>query len=58
MGMTTQEVNILFPKTTDELEAEEENALLAEGKLLDGNKRVVFDIHQDHDAHIREHMKL
>lgn len=56
--MTTQEINILFPKTTDELEAEEENALLAEGKLLDGDKRVTFDIHQDHDAHIREHMKL
>lgn len=55
--MTTQEINMLFPKSVDELEAEEENKLLSENKLTDGTDSVIFNIHQDHDAHIREHMK-
>lgn len=57
-GINKQRLNFLLRKTTDELEAEEENKLLVENKLTDGKKAVKFHIRQDHDAHIREHMKL
>lgn len=56
-GIETQRLNFLLKKTTDELEAEEENKILAQNKLMDGNKAVVFHIRQDHDAHLREHLK-
>jgi hypothetical protein len=39
------------------MEAEEENKLLSKNKLGDGKKAVMFNIRQNHDAHIREHMK-
>lgn len=57
MDITTQELNLLFPKSVDELEAEEENKLLVKWELTDWENKVLFDINQDHDAHIREHMK-
>ena len=57
MNIGTQEFNVLFPKSTDELEAEAENEILSKNQLVDGEKKVEFNIHQDHDAHIREHMK-
>ena len=44
-------------KSVDEKEAEKENILLEENKLTDGKDAVMFHIMQDHEAHIREHMK-
>ncbi len=57
LDLTTQEINLLLPKSQDQIEAIEENKLLSENKITDGEKSVVFDVMQDHDAHIREHMK-
>lgn len=57
IDLSTQEINLLLPQSRDEIEAQGENTILAENTLVRDGKTVKFDIYQDHDAHIREHMK-
>ena len=67
-GMSKEETDLMFPPNVDELQAEDENAVLNEGKLPEIN---VQDNHQTHIwihskakqtphmlAHIRRHKKL
>lgn len=57
-GLDTDEVNSLFSKTPDEIEASEENEVIAKGKLVNEDGSPLLKITQDHDAHIEEHNKL
>ena len=67
-GMLTEEVNMAFPLTVDELQAEDENQLLNAGKLptisARDDHRVHNEIHAKADqnpqslAHMRAHKKL
>lgn len=50
-GMTKEEVDMVFPKTVDEEQAERENNLLNEGELPE------IDPRDDHRAHIDVHKK-
>lgn len=58
-GIKTDELGILFHKSIDEIEAEEENKILDEDKLYEegagGTKQALIKITQDHDAHIEIH---
>lgn len=56
-GMGTDELNSLFRKTTDEIEAEFENLILAENKLKNETGTALLSITQDHDTHIEIHAK-
>ena len=67
-GMQKEEIDIMFPPTVDELQAEEENIMLNAGKLpqasvMDDHATHIF-IHAKADqnpqsiAHIRHHKKL
>lgn len=56
-GIKTDELNILFRKTTDQIEAEYENELLSQNKLMDGDYKVEVLSTQNHDEHIEEHSK-
>ncbi len=51
MGVTTDELNRALPKTFDEFEAEQENILLADGKLPKISNK------QNHQVHIEIHSK-
>lgn len=53
----TDRFNILFHKTTDEIEAENENKFLADEKLVDKDGKAFFSIMQDHDTHMEMHAK-
>lgn len=48
-GLDPDQVNLLIPKTSEELHAEEENKLLSE------NKKATIDIKDDHMVHIEVH---
>lgn len=50
-GATPEEITIMFPKTADELQAEDENALLDNDKLAPANMM------DDHLAHLEIHAK-
>lgn len=50
-GMTKEEINLAWPKTIDELQAEDENILLNDKKLPK------VSVHDDHLAHIDIHSK-
>lgn len=50
-GYTSEEVNILFPKTVDERRAEEENELLNQNKLVEIRRE------DDHNVHLEVHAK-
>ncbi|RMD71951.1 MAG: hypothetical protein D6822_02210 [Cyanobacteria bacterium J149] len=50
-GYTTEEVNLLFPKTVDERRAEEENELLNDNKLVEIKRE------DDHNVHLEVHAK-
>lgn len=56
-GLGTDEINALFRKTTDEIEAEFENLILAKNKLKDETGEAMLRITQDHDTHIEIHSK-
>jgi hypothetical protein len=57
LGFKKQEINFLIKKTPDEAEAEDENIVLDQNKLQDGERWALFHINQDHDAHIKIHSK-
>jgi len=68
IGMTKEEINLTFPPTVDELQAEDENVLLNDNKMpkigvMDDHK-IHLEIHAKADqnaalvAHIRAHKKL
>ena len=50
-GMTKEEIDMAFPPTVDEIQAEEEN------ELLNLNKLPVINIQDDHRVHISIHSK-
>jgi len=50
-GMTKEEIDMVFPKTVDEEQAERENELLNEGQLP------TIDPRDDHQAHLEIHTK-
>lgn len=58
-GIKTDELGILFHKSIDEIEAEEENKILDENKLYEEGaghtRQALLKITQDHDAHIEIH---
>lgn len=56
-GLGTDEINSLFRKTTDEIEAEFENEILAKNKMKDENGEAILRVTQDHDTHIEIHSK-
>jgi hypothetical protein len=50
-GATKEEMDMMFPKTVDEMQAEDENEVLNEGGLPK------ISVHDDHQTHINIHAK-